>query len=249
LPQESGVLLVTGGSRGIGAAIVRLAARHGWKVCFSFVRDEPAAQSLLQELGAAGHEAAMIRGDVADETFPQRMFDHAETNLGPVRGLVNNAGITGPLGPFSALDKASLRRTLDVNVLGTLLMSQEAIRRWEAAGTEGRIVNISSIAATVGSPGEFVHYAASKAAIDGFTVGLGKEVAARGIRVNAVAPGTVHTDIHAAAGEADRPLRIVNRVPAKRIGQAEEIAEGVVWLLSDQASYVNATILRISGGL
>ncbi|MGI6855094.1 SDR family oxidoreductase [Mesorhizobium sp. 1B3] len=243
------MLLVTGGSRGIGAAIVRLAAARGWKVCFSFLSDHQAAESLLRELEAAGHEARMLRGDVADEAFPRQLFDYAEATLGPVQGVVNNAGITGPIGVFKDTSIGTLRRTLDVNLMGTMLLSREAIRRWENTRTQGRIVNLSSIAATLGAPGEYVHYAASKAAIDAFTTGLGKEVAAKGIRVNAVAPGTAYTDIHAAAGEPDRPSRVVARVPAARIAEPEEIAEGVVWLLSDEASYVNATVLRIAGGL
>lgn len=249
MSKEPRVLLVTGGSRGIGAAIVRLAASQGWKVCFSFVSDHQAADLLVQELQSAGHDARSLQGDVADEAFPKRLFDYAETNLGPVEGVVNNAGITGPIGLFKDATIETLRRTLDVNLLGTMLVSQEAMRRWERTGTQGRIVNLSSIAATLGAPGEYVHYAASKAAVDAFTIGLGKEVAAKGIRVNAVAPGTAYTDIHAAAGEPDRPSRVVARVPAARIAQPGEIAEGVVWLLSDQASYVNATVLRIAGGL
>lgn len=249
MSNESKVLLVTGGSRGIGAAIVRLAAAQGWKLCFSFANDHQAAEALVRQLGAEGHEALSVHGDVADPTFPARLFDHAESNFGPVLGVVNNAGITGPIGLFKDATLETLRRTLDVNLMGTMMTSQEAIRRWERSGTKGRIVNLSSIAATLGAPGEYVHYAASKAGVDAFTIGLGKEVAAKGIRVNAVAPGTAYTDIHAAAGEPDRPARVVARVPAGRIAQPEEIAEGVVWLLSDQASYVNATVLRIAGGL
>lgn len=249
MPGTRGALLVTGGSRGIGAAIVRLAANRGWKVCFSFINDRDAAESLCHELGGKGYRTEMFQGDVADEAFPRRFFDHAEATLGPVLAVVNNAGITGPIGSFKDTSVATMRRTLDVNLMGTMLLSQEAIRRWEATATQGRIVNLSSIAATLGAPGEYVHYAASKAAIDAFTIGLGKEVAASGIRVNAVAPGTAYTDIHAAAGEPDRPSRVVARVPAARIARPEEIAEGVVWLLSDEASYVNATVLRIAGGL
>lgn len=249
MPNEPGVLLVTGGSRGIGAAIVRLAATQGWKVCFSFVSDHKAADLLVRELQSAGHDVRSFQGDVADEAFAKKLFDYAEADLGPVEGVVNNAGITGPIGLFKDATIETLRRTIDVNLLGTMLISQEAIRRWERTGTQGRIVNLSSIAATLGAPGEYVHYAASKAAVDAFTIGLGKEVAAKGIRVNAVAPGTAYTDIHAAAGEPDRPSRVVARVPAARIAQPGEIAEGVVWLLSDQASYVNATVLRIAGGL
>jgi len=247
--RRSRVLLVTGGSRGIGAAIVRLATRHGWKVCFSFVSDHKAADLLVRELQLKGYDARSLQGDVTDETFPKRVFDYAETHLGPVEGVVNNAGITGPIGSFKDASIETVRRIVDVNLMGTMLISQEAIRRWERSGTRGRIVNISSIASTLGAPGEYVHYAASKAAVEAFTIGLGKEVAAKGIRVNAVAPGTAYTDIHATAGEPNRPSRVVARVPAARIAQPEEIAEGVVWLLSDKASYVNATVLRVAGGL
>jgi len=230
------VLLVTGGGRGIGAAIVRAATSRGHAVCFSYLRDDEAAGRLAADLNGSGRKVHGIRGDIADPAFACTFFDEAERVFGPVTALVNNAGITG-------------RRTLDVNVLGTMLMAQEAIRRWGDAGVPGRMVNISSIAATLGAPHEYVHYAASKAAVEAFTVGLAKEVAPSGTRVNAVAPGTVHTDIHAAAGEPDRPARVVSRVPMGRIGEADEIADAVLWLLSPEASYVTGIVLRVSGGL
>ncbi len=243
------VLLVTGGSRGIGAAIVRKAAARGHSVCFSYLRDERAAAALLDEVGATGVGVHAVRGDVADTGFAARLFDEAQQALGPVGLLVNNAGITGRHGPFVDLPIELMRRTVDVNLTGTLMMAQEAVRRWQASGTPGRIVNVSSIAATLGSPGEYVHYAATKAAIDALTIGLGKEVAALGIRVNAVAPGTVHTEIHAAGGVPDRPARVAGRVPMGRIAEPEEIADVVLWLLSDEASYVTATVVRAAGGL
>lgn len=243
------VLIVTGGGRGIGAAIVRLAARDGYAVCFNYTRDETAARTLLRELLDQGLRAQVVRGDIADPDTARRLFDQAESDLGAVTGLVNNAGVTGHIGAFRDVDLATLRRVLDVNVLGTMLCAQEAVRRWEARGTPGRMVNISSIAATLGAPHEYVHYAATKAAVETFTVGLAREVAAGGIRVNAVSPGTAFTDIHATAGEPDRPARVVSRVPMGRIGEPDEIAEAVLWLLSDKASYVTGAVLRVAGGL
>ncbi|WP_431855220.1 SDR family oxidoreductase [Azospirillum sp.] len=243
------VLIVTGGGRGIGAAIVRLAARDGYAVCFNYTRDDAAAQGLLRGLHDAGVRAAAVRGDVADPDTAHRLFDTAEADLGPVTALVNNAGVTGPIGMFRDAEHATLRRVLDVNVLGTMLCAQEAVRRWQKSGTPGRMVNISSVAATLGAAHEYVHYAATKAAVEAFTLGLAREVASGGIRVNAVSPGTAFTDIHAAAGEPDRPARVVTRVPMGRIAEPDEIAEAVLWLLSDKASYVAGAVLRVAGGL
>jgi NAD(P)-dependent dehydrogenase (short-subunit alcohol dehydrogenase family) len=247
--QERDVLLVTGGSRGIGAAIVRAAAARGHSVCFSYLQDSKAAAALLHEAMAAGISAHAVQGDVADAGFAARLFDEAQHMLGPVTMLVNNAGITGRHGSFAELPLAVMRRTVDVNLMGSMMMAQEAIRRWQAAGIPGRMVNISSIAATLGSPDEYVHYAVTKAAIDALTVGLGKEVAASGIRINAVAPGTAYTGIHAAGGVPERPAQVVGRVPMGRIAEPDEIAHVVLWLLSDEASYVTASVVRASGGL
>ena len=249
LTDRPRVLLVTGGGRGIGAAIVRGALRQGYRVCFSYQQDHGAAARLSEEMVAQGGEVSAVQGDVADPDFARAFFDAAEAASGPVHALVNNAGITGRIGAFSDLSLDAMRRTIDTNLLGTMLMAQEAVRRWEAAGIAGRMVNISSIASTLGAPGEYVHYAATKAAIEALTIGLGKEVAAKGIRINAVAPGTAYTDIHAAAGAPDRPARVVSRVPLARIAEPDEIAAAVLWLLSDEASYVTATVLRVSGGL
>jgi hypothetical protein len=242
-------LLVTGGSRGIGAAIVRRAARQGYAVCFSYLQDGAAAGRLVSDVEANGSAVCSFRGDVAEPDFAGRFFDAAQDRFGTVTALVNNAGITGPIGAFSDVSVETMRRTIDTNLLGTMLMAREAVRRWEAAGTAGRMVNVSSIASTLGAPNEYVHYAATKAAVEALSIGLGKEVAAKGIRVNAVAPGTAYTDIHAAAGEPERPARVVSRVPMARIGEPDEIAAAVLWLLSDEASYVTATVLRVSGGL
>lgn len=246
--MTSGVVLVTGGGRGIGAAIVRGAAARGYPVAFSYVSDHDAATALADEIAAAGGGALAIQADVADPATPARLFEAAET-LGPVSALVNNAGITGTLGRLTDLPFEALRKTIDVNLVGTILMAQEAVRRWEAGGIHGRMVNISSIAATLGSPGEYVHYAATKAAVETFSMGLGKEVARGGIRVNAVSPGTTLTDIHAAGGNPDRPAQVAPRVPLGRVAEPNEIAAAVLWLLSDEASYVTGTVLRVGGGL
>lgn len=242
-------LLVTGGSRGIGAAVVRLAANKGIPVCFSFLRDTEAAAALVNDLDRSGAHVRALQGDVAEIGFARRFFDFAQDVFGPATMLVNNAGVTGPIGPFKDTSVETLRRTVDTNLMAPMLLAQEAIRRWESSSIPGRMVNISSIASTLGAPNEYVHYAATKAAIEAMTIGLGKEVAAKGIRINAVAPGTAYTDIHAAAGEPDRPARVVSRVPMGRIGAPDEIASAVLWLLSDEASYVTATVLRVSGGL
>lgn len=243
------VVLVTGGGRGIGEAVVRKAALRGHAVCFSYLRDEAAATRLPDALSENGARVLAVRGDVADENDVTALFERAETALGPVTALVANAGTTGRIGPFASLDRAILRRVVDVNLIGPMLCAQEALRRWEARGTKGCIVTISSIAASLGAPGEYVHYAATKAAIEAFTVGLAKEVAASGTRVNAVAPGTVNTGIHAAGGDPDRPRRVASRIPMGRVGEPEEIANAVLWLLGPEASYITGAVLRVSGGL
>ena len=247
-PGNGRVLAVTGGSRGIGAAIVRAAAAAGYAVCFSYARDRAAADALVAELAGAGLRVCAVQGDVADASAAGDLFTEAERRFGPAAFAVCNAGITGGIGCFADLSEAALRRTIDVNLVGTLLTAREAVRRWQAAGTAGRLVLISSVAATTGAPGEYVHYAATKAAIDAFAVGLGKEVAQAGIRVNAVAPGTADTDIHATGGDPDRPRRMAPRIPLGRVARPDEIAGAVLWLLSDEASYVTATVLRVGGG-
>jgi NAD(P)-dependent dehydrogenase (short-subunit alcohol dehydrogenase family) len=243
------VLLVTGGGRGIGAAVVRRAAHAGIAVAFSYRSDEAAARALVSEVESAGGRALAIRQDVGEADAVSGLFDAVENQLGPISMLVNNAGITGRIGSFADASADTLRQVTQVNLLGTMFMAQEAVRRWRGRDVKGRMVNISSIASTLGAPGEYVHYAATKAGVEALTIGLGKELAPYGIRINAVAPGTVHTDIHSAAGEPDRPARVVSRIPSGRVGEPDEIAAGVLWLLSDEASYVNATVLRISGGL
>lgn len=243
------VVIVTGGGRGIGRAIVRAALARGYAVGFTYVSDDAAADALVDEATAGGGQILALKGDVADPEFARTCFDRVVRELGPVAALVNNAGITGGIGSFATTSQETIRRSTEVNLLGTMWMAQEAVRRWSERAQAGRMVNMSSVAASLGAPGEYVHYAAAKAGVEGFTIGLGKEVAPLGIRVNAVSPGTTYTDIHAAGGEPDRPARVVGRVPIGRIAEPEEIASAVLWLLSDEASYVTGTVLRSAGGL
>jgi NAD(P)-dependent dehydrogenase (short-subunit alcohol dehydrogenase family) len=247
-PQRATVL-VTGGSRGIGEQVVRKAAAAGHPVAYTYARRALKAGALAAELRTEGRSVVAIRADVADPSTAEPVLDQAEAELGPVGHLVNNAGVTSPLGRLVDTTDEELRRVLEVNVLGTMAMARAAVRRWEATGTAGTIVNLSSVAATSGSPGEYVHYAASKAAVDGFTVGLAKEVAASGIRVNAVQAGTTRTGIHTASGDPGRPERVGALTPLGRAAEPDEIAEVVLWLMSPQASYVTGAVVRASGGL
>ncbi|MFD7899226.1 SDR family NAD(P)-dependent oxidoreductase [Streptomyces sp. NPDC059568] len=241
------VTVVTGGSRGIGAATcVRLAA-DGHDVALGYVSNSAAAEQVAGAVRAAGARCVVVRVDTSDEADVERLFDTAAAELGPVTGLVNNAGVTGPLGRFADARTEDLRRVLDVNLLGYLLCCRRAARDMTALGT-GAIVNISSAAATLGSPGEYVHYAATKAATDALTVGLAKELGPAGIRVNAVAPGITDTDMHATMGDPDRPARTAPDIPLRRPGQPSEIAAAVAWLLSTDASYTTGTVLRVAGG-
>ncbi|MGA2419932.1 MAG: SDR family oxidoreductase [Candidatus Acidiferrum sp.] len=245
-----GTLIVTGGSRGIGAAISRMAAARGYAVAVNYQRDEASANGVVEEIRRPGGRAAAIRGDVALEGDVLRLFETAEKSLGTLSALVNNAGITGGFARVEDVEAAMLERLLAVNVTGAILCAREAVRRLSTrhGGTGGAIVNISSRAAQLGSAGEWVHYAASKAAIDALTIGLGREVATEGIRVNAVAPGLVDTDIHAANGDPGRLERLKPTIPMGRAGTAHEVAEAVLWLLSPAASFVTATILNVGGG-
>jgi NAD(P)-dependent dehydrogenase (short-subunit alcohol dehydrogenase family) len=242
-----GCLVITGGSRGIGAATAQLAARQGYRVCLNYLRDEAAAHAVVTDIERAGGIAIAAPADVGNVDDVARLFSTAEKELGPLEGLVNNAGITGRIGQFADADSVTFESVVRTNVLGSLYCAQEAVRRF-LPRRKGVIVNLSSVAATTGAPNEYVHYAASKAAIDAFTVGLAKEVAAQGIRVSAVAPGSTLTDIHATAGEPDRPARVKDRIPMRRLANAEEIARAILWLLSDDASYVTGAVLRVSGG-
>jgi NAD(P)-dependent dehydrogenase (short-subunit alcohol dehydrogenase family) len=243
-------LVVTGGSRGIGAAVARLAGIRGYSVALSFLDNEGAAQSVVDEIRSSQGTAVAIRSDVALEGDIIRLFEEAERGLGPICGLVNNAGVTGGFSRVEALGAASLAKVLTTNVAGTILCAREAVKRMSIrhGGQGGAIVNISSLAARTGGSGEWVHYAASKGAIDTFTIGLAREVAAEGIRVNAVAPGLIATDLHAANGAPDRLDRLSPMIPMGRPGAPGEVAEGVLWLLSEEASYTTGTILEIGGG-
>jgi NAD(P)-dependent dehydrogenase (short-subunit alcohol dehydrogenase family) len=243
-------LIVTGGSRGIGAAVARLAGNRNYSVALSFLENETAARNVVKDICLSGGAALAIRGDVALEEDIIRLFEEAEGELGPICGLVNNAGVTGGFSRVEALDAASLTKVLTTNVAGTILCAREAVKRMSIrhGGRGGAIVNISSLAARTGGAGEWVHYAASKGAIDTFTIGLAREVGAEGIRVNAVAPGLIATDLHAANGAPDRLDRLSPTIPMGRPGSPAEVAEGVLWLLSEAASYTTGTILEIGGG-
>jgi len=249
LQQQGATVLVTGGSRGIGAETVRLLAEAGYAVCFTYTSRHGTAQALASELQAQGRVAAFLQVDLADTAAAASLLERLQPHLPPLAGLVNNAGITGPLGSFVDASPRTLRQVFDVNVLATMLLCRQAARAWLAAGRTGTIVNVSSIAATLGAPGEYVHYAASKAAVEAFTVGLAKELAGQGIRVNCVSPGTTLTEIHAAAGEPGRPERVAARIPLGRPAEAAEIAEAIAWLLSPRASYVTGSVLKVAGGL
>jgi len=244
------VVIVTGGSRGIGAAICRQAAAAGYQVVLNYATDEAAARQVLDDIAEAGGSGIAVAGDVADEADVRRLFD-AAAELGELSGVVCNAAITGNTpGRLDEQSVDTVRRVLDVNVVGVFLCNREAVRRMSTryGGRGGAIVNISSTAAGRGSPGEWVHYAATKAAVDSLTRGLAIEVGDEGVRVNAVAPGMVDTGLHAAAGLPDRIERKAPMIPMKRAGQPGEIAEGVLWLLSPAASFVTGAILPISGG-
>lgn len=247
--EDGATVLVTGGSRGIGAETVRLLARAGHAVCFTYASRRETAEALTAELARQGHRVACLQADLADPGAAAALPGRIPRELPPLGGLVNNAGITGPLGGFLAARPETFREVLDVNVLSTMLLCQQAARAWVEAKRQGVIVNVSSIAATLGAPGEYVHYAASKAAVEALTVGLAKELAGSGIRVNCVSPGTTVTEIHAAAGEPGRPRRVASRIPMGRPAEAPEIAEAVAWLLSPKASYVTGSILKVAGGL
>lgn len=241
--------MITGGSRGIGAATALAAARDGWSVAVNYRADAEAAERVATQIRETGGEAIVVQGDVAEPGDIKRMFDDAGA-LGPLRGLVNNAGIVGEKQRVDEMPVERLERMMRVNVIGSFLTAQEAVRRMSTkhGGKGGVIVNISSAAARLGSPGEYVDYAASKGAIDTFTRGLALEVVDEGIRVNAVRPGITDTEIHASGGQPDRVARIAPTIPMKREGKAEEIADAVVWLLSGRSSYVTGTVVDVSGG-
>jgi NAD(P)-dependent dehydrogenase (short-subunit alcohol dehydrogenase family) len=245
----SGVLLVTGGSRGIGAAVAVLAARHGFDVAVNYLQDERAAGAVVDAVRAQGVRGLAVRADVSVEADVVRMFEAVDT-FGPLAALVNNAGITGGFARVADVKASMLERLIAVNVTGAMLCAREAVRRLSTVwgGRGGSIVNVSSIAARLGGAGEWVHYAASKGAIQSFTVGLAREIAAEGVRVNAVAAGIVDTELHAAAGDPHRAKRTGATVPIGRAATPHEIAEAIVWLTSPESSYVTGTILEAGGG-
>ncbi|MEW2221802.1 SDR family oxidoreductase [Streptomyces sp. NPDC006990] len=245
------VTLVTGAGRGIGAATALRLARDGHHIGVNYVADEEAATRTAEAVRAAGREAVTVRADTGDPHAVDHLFDTVQDALGPLTGLVNNAGVSGPLGRFTETSPEVMRRVVDVNVTGALLCARRALREMSTAhgGQGGGIVNISSCAATLGSPGEYVHYAASKAAVDAMTVGLAKEFTGEGVRVNCVQPGSVLTEMHARMGDPDRAWKKAEITPARRPGEPEEIADAVAWLLSDEASYVSGAVLRAAGGL
>ena len=244
------VLLVTGGSRGIGAATALLAARNGWSVAVNYTANSLAADEVVRQIRASGGQAMSVQADVADEAQVLRMFEHIDAKLGRLSGLVNNAGVVDVTARVDEMSVARWRRMFDINVIGSLICAREAVRRMSTkhGGEGGSIVNVSSAASRLGAPGQYVDYAAAKGAIDAFTIGLAKEVAGESIRVNAVRPGLIETEIHASGGLPNRVKELQHLVPAKRGGTAEEVAEGIVWLLSDSASYTTMSFLDISGG-
>jgi len=244
------VVVVTGGSRGIGAVTSKLAARRGFAVCVNFRSDEAAARAVVSDIEREGGRAVAMQADVGAEADIVRLFERVDRELGRVTALVNNAGMVAPMARVDAMDAERLTRLFATNVTGAFLCAREAVRRMSTArgGTGGAIVNVSSAASRLGSPGEYVDYAASKGAIDTLTLGLAKEVAAEGIRVNAVRPGLIHTDIHATYGDAGRVERLSGSLPMKRGGEPREVAAAIVWLLGDEASYVTGALLDVSGG-
>ncbi|AGA87112.1 MAG: NAD(P)-dependent oxidoreductase [Gammaproteobacteria bacterium HGW-Gammaproteobacteria-9] len=246
----SRVMLITGASRGIGAATARLAARQGYALCLNFHQREDAANQVLEQVRAAGVPAITVKADVADESQVLQMFEVIDREFGRLDVLVNNAGMLEQQMRLEQMDAARWMRVLGANVIGSFLCAREAIKRMSTkhGGQGGSIINLSSIAARLGAPGEYIDYAAAKGAIDSMTVGLAREVAGEGIRVNAVRPGVIHTEIHASGGEPDRIERVKASVPMGRGGQAEEIAEAILWLASEQASYTTGALLDVSGG-
>ncbi len=246
----SRVMLITGASRGIGAATARLAAQQGYALCLNYHQRADAANAVLEQVRGLGVTAIAVQADVADETQVLHMFEAIDREFGRLDVLVNNAGMLEQQMRLEQMDAARWTRVLGANVIGSFLCAREAIKRMSTrhGGRGGAIVNLSSVAARLGAPGEYIDYAAAKGAIDSMTLGLAKEVASEGIRVNAVRPGVIHTDIHAAGGEPDRVERVKASVPMGRDGQAEEIAEAILWLASEQASYTSGALLDVAGG-
>ena len=243
-------LLITGAGRGIGAATALRAASRGFDIAINYARNADTAEAVATQVRALGRRALTVQADVADEAAVQAMFARLDAQMPPLAGLVNNAGIVARQSRFDAMEPARWRRMLDVNVFGSLLCAQHALRRMSTrhGGQGGAIVNISSMSATLGSASMYVDYAASKGAIDSFTIGLARELATEGVRVNAVRPGIIETEIHADSGDPARPQAMAGTIPMQRPGRADEVAAAIVWLLSDEASYTTGTIIDVSGG-
>ena len=250
MKTDSRIALITGGSRGIGAATAVRAARAGWDVAINYTRDEAAAQRVAGQVRALGRRALVVQADVAEEAEVLRLFAEVDAQLGPLSGLVNNAGVVDVAARVEDMSVARLQRMWAINLTGSFVCAREAVRRMSRrhGGAGGAIVNLSSAAARLGAPGQYVDYAASKAAIDIFTVGLAKEVAAEGIRVNAVRPGIIDTDIHASGGQPDRVAQMAPLVPMQRAGSADEVAAAIVWLMSDDSSYTTGSVVDVTGG-
>ncbi|MGE8392884.1 SDR family oxidoreductase [Pseudomonas sp. BIGb0427] len=244
------VIVITGASRGIGAATARLAARAGYRICINYLRDDEAAQRVLAEVRELGAEAIAVKADVSVEDEIVQLFQRVDAELGPVTALVNNAGTIGHQSRVEEVSEFRLLKLMKTNVVGPMLCAKHALQRMSTrhGGQGGSIVNVSSVAARLGSPNEYVDYAASKGALDTFTVGLAKEVAGEGVRVNAVRPGYIFTDFHALSGDPQRVSKLEPGIPMGRGGQAEEVAEAILWLLSDQASYSTGSFLDLGGG-
>jgi NAD(P)-dependent dehydrogenase (short-subunit alcohol dehydrogenase family) len=244
------IMIVTGGSRGIGAATARLAAERGYAVCIAYLHRRDAADSVVRDIAAVGGTALAVAADVSVETGVLRLFQQVDAELGRPCALVNNAGILEARSRVEDMDAARLTRIFATNVIGSMLCAREAVRRMSTrrGGCGGAIVNVSSAASRLGSPDEYVDYAASKGAIDTFTIGLAKEVAADGIRVNAVRPGVIRTDMHASGGEPGRVDRVKASIPMQRGGEPDEVARAILWLLSDEASYTTGSLLDVTGG-
>lgn len=244
------VIVITGGSRGIGAATARLAAKRGYAVCVNYLQNRPAANAVIHDIESSGGQAIAVAADVSSETDVVGLFKTVDEQLGTVTALVNNAGILETQMRVEEMDAARLNRIFTTNITGYFLCAREVVRRMSTkhGGNGGSIVNVSSAASRLGSAGEYVDYAASKGAIDTLTIGLAQEVAAEGIRVNAVRPAFIYTDIHASGGEPNRVDRIKEFIPMKRGGQAEEVANAILWLLSDEASYATGTFIELAGG-